>query len=170
MQPLSLAKWEDARRKMWLFLVFPLYSEKFQDTLVRGKGWEGRQWFGVDSDKAKAMCLRPSTPLSPLAGWLSLSLFNFYLFFGWGFMGPLSFFKALMNLLQYCFCFFMLWIFSCKACRIFAPWPGIEPVHCVLEGKVLTMGPPGTSPWLSLWISLPRETRSTSMRQGLLRS
>ena len=107
------------------------------------------------------MRLRPSTPLSPLAGWLSLSLFDFYLFLGWGFMGPLSFFKALMNLLQYCFCcFFMLWIFSCKACMIFAPWSGIEPVHCVLEGKVLTVGPPGKSPWLSLWISLPRETQS----------
>ena len=35
---------------------------------------------------------------------------------------------------------------GCKACRILAPQPGIEPVPPALEGGVLTTGPPGKSP------------------------
>ena len=31
------------------------------------------------------------------------------------------------------------------ACRILAPWPGIEPAPFALEGKVLVSGPPGKS-------------------------
>ena len=54
------------------------------------------------------------------------------------------FFKVL-NLLQYCFCF-MVWLFGCKACGILASPPGIEPAPPVLEGEVVTTGPPGKSP------------------------
>ena len=44
---------------------------------------------------------------------------------------------------------FMFWIFGCKACGILAPQPGIIPTSFVLEGKVLTTGPPGKSQWYS---------------------
>ena len=44
------------------------------------------------------------------------------------------FFKSLLNLLQYCFCF-MFWFFGCKACRILALWPGIKPTPPGLKGK-----------------------------------
>ena len=37
----------------------------------------------------------------------------------------------------------MFWIFGHEACGILAPRPGIEPTPPVLEGKVLTTGPPG---------------------------
>ena len=57
---------------------------------------------------------------------------------------PFFFFKSLLNLLQYFFCF-MLRFFGPKACGILAPWPGIEPVPPSLEGGVLTTGPPGKS-------------------------
>ena len=42
--------------------------------------------------------------------------------------------KALLNLLQYCFCFmFQFWVFffsffCCEACGILAPWAGIKPI------------------------------------------
>ena len=36
----------------------------------------------------------------------------------------------------------MFWFFVSKACDILAPQPGIEPAPPVLEGKVLTTGPP----------------------------
>ena len=52
--------------------------------------------------------------------------------------------KSLLNLLQYCFCF-MFWFFDHEACGILAPQPGIEPTPPVLEDKVLTIGPSGTS-------------------------
>ena len=51
--------------------------------------------------------------------------------------------KSLLNLLQYCFFFFMFGFFVHNACKILAPWPGIEPAPHVLEGKVLTTGPLG---------------------------
>ena len=54
------------------------------------------------------------------------------------------FFKSLLNLLQYCFCF-MFWLFGCDACGIPASRPGIEPALSALEGEVLTTGPPGKS-------------------------
>ena len=38
----------------------------------------------------------------------------------------------------------MFWFFVQEACRILAPWPGIEPTLPALE--VLTIGPPGKSP------------------------
>ena len=66
--------------------------------------------------------------------------------------GP--FLKSLLNLLQYCFCFMLcvcvcvfksFFFFACKACRILAPRPRIESVATLLEGEVLTTGPPGKS-------------------------
>ena len=61
-------------------------------------------------------------------------------FFFW--CGP--FFKSLLNLLQYCFCF-MFRFFGHEACGILAPRPGIKPTPPALEGEVLTTGPPGKS-------------------------
>ena len=38
---------------------------------------------------------------------------------------------------------FMLWFFGHEECGIFIPQPGIEPASPVLDGEVLTTGPPG---------------------------
>ena len=55
------------------------------------------------------------------------------------------FFKSLLTLLQYCFCF-MFWFFlGPEACGIFAAWPGIEFVSHVLKGGVLNHWVPGKS-------------------------
>ena len=42
---------------------------------------------------------------------------------------------------------FLFWIFGFKACGILVPQPGVEPTSLVLEGKVLTIGPPGKFQW-----------------------
>ena len=55
------------------------------------------------------------------------------------------FFKSLLNLFQYCFCF-MFWFLVCEAYGILAPPPGIEPALPALEGEILTAGPPEKSP------------------------
>ena len=52
--------------------------------------------------------------------------------------------KSLLNLLQNCFCFYVL-VFGQEACRILAPWPEIEPTHPALEGKVSITGRKGKS-------------------------
>ena len=44
----------------------------------------------------------------------------------------------------------MFWFCGPKACRILAPWPGIKPILPALEDKVLTTGPSGKSPHISL--------------------
>ena len=51
-------------------------------------------------------------------------------------------------MLQYCFCFtfFVCLFFGCKAYRILAYWSEIEPTPPVLEGEVLTTGPPEKPP------------------------
>ena len=52
-----------------------------------------------------------------------------------------NFFKSLLNLLQYCFCFVLFsWPWD-----ILAPWPGNELAPPALEGEVLTTGPSGKS-------------------------
>ena len=56
----------------------------------------------------------------------------------------LFFLESLLNLLQDCFCF-MFWFFGHEACGILVPQPGMELTSPVLEGKVLTPGPPGKS-------------------------
>ena len=42
----------------------------------------------------------------------------------------------------------MLWFFGYEATGILAPQPGTESTPLVLEGEVLTTGPPGRSPRL----------------------
>ena len=54
------------------------------------------------------------------------------------------FFKPLLSLLQYCFCF-MFCFFGPQTCGILAPPPGIKPSAPALIGGVLTTGPPGKS-------------------------
>ena len=53
--------------------------------------------------------------------------------------GP--FFKVFMEFVTILFLFYVFW--GHKACRILAPWLGIEPTPPALKGKVLTTGPPG---------------------------
>ena len=56
-----------------------------------------------------------------------------------------AFLKSLLNLLQYCFCFFLCFgFFDPQACRILVSWPGIEFTPCI-GGEVLTTGQPGKS-------------------------
>ena len=50
------------------------------------------------------------------------------------------FLKSSLNLLQYCFCL-CLGFLAPRACRILAPWSGMEPALSVGEGEVLTTGP-----------------------------
>ena len=57
-----------------------------------------------------------------------------------------NFFKLLLNLLQYCFCFIYVYFFGHEACVTLVPWPGIKPTPSALEGQVLTTGLPGKSP------------------------
>ena len=54
------------------------------------------------------------------------------------------FLKSLLNLLQYCFCFYF--VFWPQSLWNLSSQPGIEPVLPALEGKVLTAGPPAKSP------------------------
>ena len=62
----------------------------------------------------------------------------------------INFFKSLLNLLQYCFCF-MFWFLGFKAYGILAPWPKIKPSTPELEDEVLTTGQPGKSIKLKFW-------------------
>ena len=59
-------------------------------------------------------------------------------------MWTIFFFKSLLNLLQYCFCF-MFWFFGTMACGILVPEPEIQPVSPAMAGGVLTTGLPGKS-------------------------
>ena len=72
---------------------------------------------------------------------LWLLMFKLKKIFFW--CGP--FLKSLLNLLQYCFCFMFFVFFGREACGILAPQPGVEHAPPVLEGEVLTTGPPGKS-------------------------
>ena len=56
----------------------------------------------------------------------------------------LFFFKSLLNLLQYCFCCYVL-VFWHKTHGILALQSGLEPAPPELKGKVLTIGPPEKS-------------------------
>ena len=51
----------------------------------------------------------------------------------------------LKSLYWICYNIVSVWFFGCEACGLLGPWPGIEPVPCALEGKVLTTGLPGKS-------------------------
>ena len=52
--------------------------------------------------------------------------------------------NCLLNLLQYCF-YIMFWFSGQEAYGILAPCPGIKPIPCTLEEKILATGPPGKS-------------------------
>ena len=67
--------------------------------------------------------------------WKSFFFFKFF---------DVDHFLSLFNLLQYCFCFYVLF-FGREACGILAPQPGIEPTPLALEGEVLITGLPGKS-------------------------
>ena len=60
----------------------------------------------------------------------------------------LSFLKSLLNF-TLLFLFYGFFFFGQEACGILAPQPGIETTPPVLEGEVLTTGPPGKSLCLS---------------------
>ena len=57
-----------------------------------------------------------------------------------------KFLKALLKLLQYCFCYLCFGFFGPEACGILAPQPRIEPAPPALEREVLTTGLPGKPP------------------------
>ena len=44
----------------------------------------------------------------------------------------------------------MFWVLGLEACGILVPRPGVEPTLPALEGKVLTIGPPGKSPEITV--------------------
>ena len=54
-------------------------------------------------------------------------------------------FKVFIGFCTILFLFFMVWFSGPGAWGILATHPGIEPSPLVLEGKVLTTGPPGKS-------------------------
>ena len=56
-----------------------------------------------------------------------------------------DFFKALIEFVTPLLLLFTFWFFGCTACEILAPRLEIEPAPPVLEGEVLTTGPPGKS-------------------------
>ena len=56
-----------------------------------------------------------------------------------------------MNLLQYSFCY-MFCFYGHEACGILAARPGTEPTPPALEGDVITMGLPGESPEILLFL------------------
>ena len=57
--------------------------------------------------------------------------------------------SLLLNLLPYCF-WFMFCFLGYEACMILVPRSGIKPTPLTLEGKILTLGPPGKFPSIFL--------------------
>ena len=89
-------------------LSFSIIFRKFSGHPGKGEGVGRKAVVLSRLCQSKGHGSQAQHPLSPLAGWFSLSFFNFYLFYlGEVSRGPLSFLKALMNLLQYCFCCFL---------------------------------------------------------------
>ena len=72
-----------------------------------------------------------------------MALVSLIFFFKIFWCGP--FLKSLLNLLQNYLCFMFWFFWPPEACRILAPWTGIEPSPPALESKVLTTRPPGKS-------------------------
>ena len=54
-------------------------------------------------------------------------------------------FKVFIEFVTTLFLYFV-WFFGREACGILGPRPGIKPAHPILEGEILTTGPPGKSP------------------------
>ena len=63
------------------------------------------------------------------------------------------FFKSLLNLLYYCFCY-VFCFFDHKAYGILVPQPRIKPAPLALEGEVLTTEPPERSQTFSFLLYL----------------
>ena len=61
-------------------------------------------------------------------------------------------FKVFIELVTILLMFYVLvfFFFGHEACGILAPRQGIKPTTPVLEGKILTTGPPGKSPYCIL--------------------
>ena len=85
----------------------------------------------------------------------------------------LFFFKSLLNLLQYCL-FFVLVFWPHSMWDLNSPTRDLEPVPPALESKVLTTGPPGKSPvcpvsngclyrWGPHWVTLIRKASLTPL-------
>ena len=55
----------------------------------------------------------------------------------------------------------MFVFFGSEARGVLVPWPGIEPVYPALEGKVLTTGPPGKSPFTFWCVDIEKRKRKT---------
>ena len=68
---------------------------------------------------------------------------------------------SLLNCLQYCFCL-IFWFSDHKVHEISVPWGGNEPTLPVLEGKVLTTGPPGKSQYNCLTCQISLKTTTTT--------
>ena len=71
-----------------------------------------------------------------------------------GDLWPVSFFKSLLNLLQYCF-FFMFCFFGQESCGILVPRPGIKPTPPALQADSLPLdyqGSPRESLLLGVFI------------------
>ena len=86
--------------------------------------------------------------------WQYMEMFFFTIFFFflmWTILNVFIEFVAILPL----FLLLLLFCFLAEACRILASQPGIEPVPSALEGKVLTTGSPGKSPWRCSWLSHP---------------
>ena len=108
----------------------------------------------------QAWCSEASWVLSLLTGWLTdrhwlVDWLTLIVLVSFLFLDVGHFLKFLLNLFQYCFCFFMFWLFGHETkYGILAPWPGIKPVLSALEGEVLTTGLPGKPLTDSDWLTL----------------
>ena len=70
---------------------------------------------------------------------------RFLLFFIFYFLNVDHFFKFLLKLLKYHFCFIFC-LFFCEFCGILALWPEIKPTIWALAGEILTTRLPGNPP------------------------
>ena len=66
---------------------------------------------------------------------------SFFFFFEWTILKVFTEFVTILLLLL------MFWLFDHEAYGIVAPPPEFEPAPPLLEGRVLTFGPPGNSLW-----------------------
>lgn len=103
-----------------------------------GYSWGYLQALPINGEQLKGICLMTVEQRGcSVWAFLPTLLFFFKVFFFW--CGPFSFFKVLLNLLHYCFCF-KFWIFGLKACEVSAPQAELEIVPLALEEN-LTTGP-----------------------------
>ena len=139
----------------WRFKVLCFSIESFENQLVdlRKTCWDFD--FDCTNSIESVICLnlrrigiffKMSLPIhehiiSLTGGFRGFSFFFKVFFF---FLMWTTFFKSLLNSLQYCSCF-VFWVFSHEACGVFAPWPKMEPTPPALKGEILTTESPGKS-------------------------